>query len=164
MSNNIIEIFTDGSSLGNPGPGGYGVLMKYGEKQKQLSAGYKLTTNNRMELMAVIQALKMLNDFAKGKEIIIYSDSKYVIHAVEKKWVFSWVKKNFKNKANADLWRVFLNEYSKYNIKFHWVKGHSGHTENEICDKLAKKSAEGNRLKIDHGYELAKKDQLKTLF
>ena len=162
MSNHIIEIFTDGSSLGNPGPGGYGILMKYGEKQKKLSAGYKLTTNNRMELMAVIQAIKMLNDFAKEKEIIIYSDSKYVIHAVEKKWVFGWVKKNFKDKANADLWRVFLNEYSKYNIKFHWVKGHSGHTENEICDKLAKKAAENKNLKIDHGYEssLNKPNQL----
>lgn len=162
MSNQIIEIFTDGSSLGNPGPGGYGVLMKYEEKQKKLSAGYKLTTNNRMELMAVIQALKMLNDFAKEKEIVIYSDSKYVIHAVEKKWVFGWVKKNFKDKANADLWRVFLNEYSKYNIKFHWVKGHSGHTENEICDKLAKKAAENKNLKIDHGYEssLDKPNQL----
>ena len=162
MSNHIIEIFTDGSSLGNPGPGGYGVLMKYREKRKKLSAGYKLTTNNRMELMAVIQAIKMLNDFAKEKEIVIYSDSKYVIHAVEKKWVFGWVKKNFKDKANADLWRVFLNEYSKYNIKFHWVKGHSGHTENEICDKLAKKAAENKNLKIDHGYEssLDKPNQL----
>ena len=98
--------------------------MKYGEKQKRISAGYRLTTNNRMELMAVIQALKMLNDVAKEKEIIIYSDSKYVIHAVEKKWVFGWVKKNFKDKANADLWRLFLNEYPKYNIKFHWIKGH----------------------------------------
>ncbi|MEK9601532.1 MAG: ribonuclease HI [Bacteroidota bacterium] len=162
MSNHIIEIFTDGSSLGNPGPGGYGVIIKYREKQKKLSAGYKLTTNNRMELMAVIQAIKMLNDFAKEKEIVIYSDSKYVIHAVEKKWVFGWVKKNFKDKANADLWRAFLKEYSKYNIKFHWVKGHSGHNENEICDKLAKKAAESKTLKIDHGYEssLNKPNQL----
>ena len=164
MSNNTIKIFTDGSSLGNPGPGGYGIVMKYGKKQKQLSEGYKLTTNNRMELTAVIKALKMLNDFAKEKEVLIYTDSKYVINAIEKKWVFGWVKKNFKDKANADLWRIFLNEYSKYKIKFRWVKGHSGHTENEICDKLAKKSAEGNGLKIDHGYESAKNDQLKTLF
>lgn len=156
MSNQIIEIFTDGSSLGNPGPGGYGIVMKYGAKQKQFSEGYQLTTNNRMELMAVIQALKMLNDVAKEKEVIIYSDSKYVIHAVEKKWVFGWVKKNFKDKANADLWRMFLKEYSKYNIKFHWVKGHSGHTENEICDKLAKKAAEGKLLKTDYGYESSK--------
>ena len=156
MLNQTIEIFTDGSSLGNPGPGGYGIVMKYGEKQKQVSAGYRLTTNNRMELMAVIQALKMLNDIAKEKEIVIYSDSKYVIHAVEKKWVFGWVKKNFKDKANADLWRIFLREYSKYNIKFHWIKGHSGHTENEICDKLAKKAAEGKELMTDHGYESSK--------
>ena len=152
MSNNTIKIFTDGSSLGNPGPGGYGVVMKYGEKQKQFSEGYKLTTNNRMELMAVIQALKMLNDFAKGKEIWIYTDSKYVINAIEKKWVFGWVKKNFKDKANADLWRKFLEEYAKYTINFQWVKGHSGHTENEICDKLAKKAASNQSLKIDIGY------------
>jgi ribonuclease HI len=152
MSNNIIKIFTDGSSLGNPGPGGYGVVMKYGEKQKQFSEGYKLTTNNRMELMAVIQALKMLNDFAKGKEIWIYTDSKYVINAIEKKWVFGWVKKNFKDKANTDLWKKFLDEYTKYNINFQWVKGHSGHTENEICDKLAKKAASNQSLKIDIGY------------
>jgi ribonuclease HI len=138
--------------LGNPGPGGYGVVMKYGEKQKQFSEGYKLTTNNRMELMAVIQALKMLNDFAKGKEIWIYTDSKYVINAIEKKWVFGWVKKNFKDKANTDLWKKFLDEYTKYNINFQWVKGHSGHTENEICDKLAKKAASNQSLKIDIGY------------
>ena len=152
MSNNTIKIFTDGSSLGNPGPGGYGVVMKYGEKQKQFSEGYELTTNNRMELMAVIQALKMLNDFAKGKEIWIYTDSKYVINAIEKKWVFGWVKKNFKDKANTDLWKKFLEEYAKYTINFQWVKGHSGHTENEICDKLAKKAASNQSLKLDTGY------------
>jgi ribonuclease HI len=148
----IIEIYTDGSSLGNPGPGGYGIVMKYKGKGKKVSQGYQLTTNNRMELMAVVEALRSLNDTAREKQIHIYSDSKYVIDAVEKKWVFGWVKKGFLNKKNEDLWKRFLNEYAKYNVYFHWVKGHSGHTENEICDKLAKQAAEGENLKIDHGY------------
>ncbi len=148
----IIEIYTDGSSLGNPGPGGYGIVMKYKGKGKKVSQGYQLTTNNRMELMAVVEALRSLNDTALDKEIQIYSDSKYVIDAVEKKWVFGWVKKGFLNKKNEDLWKRFLNEYAKYKVYFHWVKGHSGHTENEICDKLAKQAAEGENLKIDHGY------------
>ena len=148
----IIEIYTDGSSLGNPGPGGYGIVMKYKGKGKKISQGYQLTTNNRMELMAVVEALRSLNDTALDKEIHIYSDSKYVIDAVEKKWVFGWVKKGFLNKKNEDLWKRFLNEYAKYKVYFHWVKGHSGHTENEICDKLAKQAAEGENLKIDHGY------------
>ena len=148
----IIEIYTDGSSLGNPGPGGYGIVMKYKGKGKKVSQGYQLTTNNRMELMAVVEALRSLNDTALDKEIHIYSDSKYVIDAVEKKWVFGWVKKGFLNKKNEDLWKRFLNEYAKYKVYFHWVKGHSGHTENEICDKLAKQAAEGENLKIDHGY------------
>ena len=148
----IIEIYTDGSSLGNPGPGGYGIVMKYKGKGKKVSQGYQLTTNNRMELMAVVEAPRSLNDTALDKEIHIYSDSKYVIDAVEKKWVFGWVKKGFLNKKNEDLWKRFLNEYAKYKVYFHWVKGHSGHTENEICDKLAKQAAEGENLKIDHGY------------
>lgn len=148
----IIEIYTDGSSLGNPGPGGYGIVMKYKGKGKRVSQGYQLTTNNRMELMGVVEALRSLNDTALDKEIHIYSDSKYVIDAVEKKWVFGWVKKGFLNKKNEDLWKRFLNEYAKYKVYFHWVKGHSGHTENEICDKLAKQAAEGENLKIDHGY------------
>jgi ribonuclease HI len=153
MPDNTIKIYTDGSSLGNPGPGGYGIVMQYGAKQKTSSAGFIRTTNNRMELMAVIESLRLLNETAKNKEIIIYSDSKYVINAIEKKWVFGWVKKNFKEKANADLWRQFLKEYAKYTIQFVWIKGHSGQVENEICDTLAKKAAEGKELAIDHGYE-----------
>lgn len=147
-----IEIYTDGSSLGNPGPGGYGIVLKYKGKRKTASQGYEKTTNNRMELLAVIEALRLLNDSARTMAIHIYSDSKYVIDAVEKKWVFGWQKKGFKGKANPDLWRRFLNIYPKYNIIFHWVKGHSGVPENEICDQLAKAAAEGKRLKVDHGY------------
>ena len=148
----IIEIYTDGSSLGNPGPGGYGIVMKYKGIRKTASKGFEKTTNNRMELMAVIDALRLLNDAARDKEIHIYSDSKYVIDAVEKKWVFGWEKKGFKDKKNADLWRQFLNKYPFHKIVFHWVKGHSGVPENEVCDQLAKKAAEGPELKIDHGY------------
>lgn len=147
-----IEIYTDGSSLGNPGPGGYGIVMRYKEIVKEASAGFQKTTNNRMELLAVIQALKMLNAHANDMEIVIYSDSKYVIDSVEKKWVFNWQKKGFVNKANADLWRKFLLIYPKFHVKFYWVKGHSGVAENERCDILAKKAAETKPLAIDQGY------------
>ena len=146
----IIEIYTDGSSLGNPGPGGYGIVMKYKGKGKKVSQGYQLTTNNRMELMGVIEALKKIK--TESANVTVYTDSKYVSDSVEKKWVFGWVTKGFLNKKNEDLWKRFLNEYTKYKVYFHWVKGHSGHTENEICDKLAKQAAEGENLKIDHGY------------
>lgn len=157
-----IEIYTDGSALGNPGPGGYGIVLKWREMRKTASQGFKKTTNNRMELLAVVEALHMLNDFAKDKQIVIYSDSKYVIDAVEKKWVFNWVKKGFKNKANDDLWRRFLDIYPRYSIHFVWVKGHSGVPENEVCDTLAKKAAEGKSLSVDHGY-IKNKDHGNTL-
>lgn len=147
-----IDIYTDGSSLGNPGPGGYGIVLKYNDNRKIASQGFEKTTNNRMELLAVIEALGLLNDSAKNMEIHIHTDSKYVINAIEKKWVFGWEKKGFKGKANADLWRRFLNKYSHFTLQFHWVKGHSGVEENEKCDQLAKKAAEGKDLKIDHGY------------
>ena len=161
MSNQTIEIFTDGSSLGNPGPGGYGIVIKYGEKQKQVSAGYRLTTNNRMELMAVIQALKMLNDVAKEKEIVIYSDSKYVINAVEKKWVFGWEKKGFKDKKNSDLWKRFLMIYRKHTVHFQWIKGHNQHPQNERCDQLAVSAAKGKNLIPDVAYEQIEKETAK---
>lgn len=148
-----IEIYTDGSSLGNPGPGGYGVVMKYKTLRKTASQGFRKTTNNRMELLAVIEALKLLNDKALNKEVIIYSDSQYVINAITKGWVYSWQKKNYKDKANADLWREFLSIYPKYKVKFEWVKGHSGVPENEVCDKLAKKAAEATNLLVDRGFE-----------
>jgi ribonuclease HI len=152
-----IEIYTDGSSLGNPGPGGYGIVLKYKNLKKTASKGFRETTNNRMELLAVIEALYMLNANARDKKIIIYSDSKYVINSIEKGWVFNWQKKNFKDKKNADLWRVFLQVYPHYKVTFEWVKGHSGIPENEECDKLAKKAAEGKNLKIDSGFESQKK-------
>lgn len=130
-----IEIFTDGASSGNPGPGGYGVILRSGNHYKELSGGYRKTTNNRMELLAVITGLEALK--SPNQNVLIYSDSKYIIDAVEKKWVFGWLNKGFAGKKNKDLWLRFLELNKKHNICFQWVKGHAGHTENERCDKLA---------------------------
>lgn len=146
-----ILIYTDGASRGNPGPGGYGIILKSGKHYKEVSEGYRLTTNNRMELLSVIVALEMIK--TKDLDIRIYSDSKYVIDAVEKGWVFNWEKKNFKKKKNADLWRRFLKIYKDYRIRFVWVKGHAGHPENERCDELAVEAALAPDLLIDEGYE-----------
>jgi ribonuclease HI len=148
----MITIYTDGAARGNPGPGGYGVVMKFKEHRKELTAGYRLTTNNRMELMAVCVALEALKE-GFGLEVSIYSDSKYVIDAVQKGWLQSWVKKGFKDKKNPDLWRRFLAVYQKHKVKFIWVKGHAGIAENERCDQLAVQSSFGPNLLIDQGYE-----------
>lgn len=131
----MIEIFTDGAASGNPGPGGYGIILRSGEHRKELSAGFRKTTNNRMELLAVIVALEAIKK--PGHDITIYSDSKYVIDSVQKRWVFNWVKKGFAGKKNKDLWLRFLESYKKHTIRFVWVKGHAGHPENERCDELA---------------------------
>ncbi|MDF3076299.1 MAG: ribonuclease [Sphingobacteriaceae bacterium] len=131
----MIEIFTDGASSGNPGPGGFGVILKSGNHYKEISAGYRKTTNNRMELMAVIVGLESIKK--PGQEVIIYSDSKYVIDAVEKRWLNGWVSKGFAGKKNKDLWLRFLDVYKLHKVKFKWVKGHAGHPENERCDELA---------------------------
>jgi ribonuclease HI len=144
-------MYTDGSSRGNPGPGGYGVVLKYNQHRKELSEGFRKTTNNRMELLAVIAGLEALKE--PGQAVKVFSDSKYVVDAVEKGWIWGWVKKNFKDKKNEDLWRRFIQVYNKHKVKFEWLKGHAGDIENEICDRLAVKSAEGFDLKIDHGYE-----------
>ena len=146
-----IVIYTDGSAKGNPGNGGYGIVMISGNHRKELKKGFRLTTNNRMELLAVIIALENIKK--TNSSIIIYSDSKYVINSVEKKWVFSWEKNNFKKKKNADLWIRFLCVYRKQNISFIWVKGHSNNTENERCDFLAVQAAESNALIADQWYE-----------
>jgi ribonuclease HI len=131
-----IYIYTDGSSMGNPGPGGWGVVMKFRDKTKELSGGEKFTTNNRMELLAVIEALESVT--VNKYPIEVYSDSKYVVDSISKGWVFNWVKKpNFGGKKNEDLWRRFLKVYPNFNVTLNWVKGHNGHPENERCDKLA---------------------------
>ncbi|MBK6642225.1 MAG: ribonuclease HI [Bacteroidetes bacterium] len=147
----MINIYTDGSSLGNPGPGGYGIIMVSGPHRKELSAGFRKTTNNRMELLSVIIALESLKK--EGETVLITSDSKYVIDSVEKGWVFGWVKKNFSGKKNADLWKRFLLIYNKHQVKFRWVKGHNNHSENERCDELAVAAANSSHLAIDAGFE-----------
>lgn len=145
-----ITIYTDGAARGNPGPGGYGVVLLSGQYRKELSDGYLLTTNNRMELLAVIVALETLK--IPGSEVTIYTDSRYVADAVEKGWVFNWVAKRFKNKKNPDLWMRFLEIYKKHHVKFVWVKGHSNNPLNEVCDRLAVEASFGNDLQEDEGY------------
>jgi ribonuclease HI len=146
-----INIYTDGSSLGNPGPGGYGIVLMSGSHYKELLQGYRLTTNNRMELLAVIVALESLKK--EGSTVHLYTDSKYVVDAINKKWVFGWEKKGFNGKKNPDLWKRFLLIYPKHKVDFHWVKGHAGHEFNEKCDQLAVEAANSNTLLVDEGYE-----------
>jgi ribonuclease HI len=147
----MIKIYTDGSSRGNPGPGGYGAVMLAGTLRKELSEGFRLTTNNRMELLSVIVALETLKK--EGTAVTVYSDSKYVVDSVELKWVFGWEKKSFKDKKNPDLWKRFLTIYRKHTVTFVWVKGHATNVENNRCDELAVAAATGKDLKIDSGYE-----------
>jgi len=155
-----VELYTDGSARGNPGPGGYGVILKYGNTEKELSQGFRKTTNNRMELLAVIVGLESLT--RDGVEVHVYSDSKYVVEAINQGWVFGWQKKGFKNKKNPDLWQRFLKIYPKHKVKFHWVRGHNDHPFNERCDVLATTAADGYKLLVDEGYEagLSGKDDL----
>ncbi|MCU0393970.1 MAG: ribonuclease HI [Thermoflexibacter sp.] len=149
----MIEIYTDGSSRGNPGAGGYGVVLisRKHKIRKELSAGYRNTTNNRMELLAVIVGLEALKIIPS--EVLIYSDSQYVVNAVEKNWLLGWEKVDFKNKKNADLWKRFLKVYRLHHVRFQWVKGHAGNPENERCDVLATTAADGIALLVDEGYE-----------
>ncbi|WKN43686.1 ribonuclease HI [Tunicatimonas pelagia] len=147
----MVTIYTDGSSRGNPGRGGYGTVMLYKGHRKELSEGYRLTTNNRMELLAVIMGLEALK---KGGTVVeVYSDSQYVVDAVNKGWVWNWQKKDFKGKKNADLWKRFIPAYRKHDVTLKWIKGHSGIPENERCDELAVGSADGNSLRVDKGFE-----------
>ncbi len=148
-----IKIFSDGSSRNNPGISGYGTILVYGEHRKELSGGFKLSTNNRMELMGVIVGLEALKK--ENLEIEITSDSKYVVDAINKGWLFSWEKQNFKDRKNSDLWIRFLVEYRKHDIKMIWIKGHNEHPENERCDVLATTESAKNisLLKIDEGYK-----------
>ena len=146
----FIEIYTDGAARGNPGPGGYGVVLKYKNFRKEISGGFNHTTNNRMELLAVIIGLESITQ--KDLLVKVYSDSKYVIDSINLKWVFRWQKNGFKNKANPDLWQRLL---KCYNIKKHeliWVKGHADNIENNRCDELAVQISKKNNLPIDEGY------------
>lgn len=147
----MIRIYTDGAAQGNPGPGGYGVILKYGSHVKEISQGYRLTTNNRMELLAVITGLEAIKK--EGIPVSIYSDSQYVIKSIEQGWLWGWEKKNFAKKKNADLWRRYILLHKKYKPKFHWVRGHAGHVENERCDFLAVAAAQSPGLLVDAEYE-----------
>lgn len=147
----MIRIYTDGAAQGNPGPGGYGVVLKYKDAVKELSGGFRLTTNNRMELLAVITGLEAIKKDGIG--VTIYSDSKYVVDSVEKGWIWGWQKKNFAKKANADLWQRYIPLHQKYKPRFVWIKGHAGHPENERCDQLAVEAASSGKLKVDIEYE-----------
>ena len=157
-----IIIYTDGSAKGNPGRGGYGVVMLSGKHRKEISEGFLLTTNNRMELLAVIVGLESVKKI--NSEIVVYSDSKYVVNAVEKGWLFNWHKKSFKGKKNPDLWVRFLSVYKKHSIRFLWVKGHNNNIENERCDRLAVSAAEGTDLVSDVWYENQNRNNNSTLF
>ena len=155
-----IVVYTDGSAKGNPGNGGYGIVMISGGYRKELKQGFRLTTNNRMELLAVIVALENIK--IKKSVVTVYSDSKYVVDAVEKKWVFGWEKKNFNKKKNPDLWIRFLKIYRQHNVTFKWVKGHANNKENERCDYLAVEASDKKPLETDDWYEKSKEKN--TLF
>lgn len=151
MGEDAIIIYTDGASRGNPGRGGYGVILKYKDKYKEFSYGYMKTTNNRMELLAVIVGLEAIKK--RDLPVVVYSDSSYVVDAIEKKWLLGWVKKGFVGKKNEDLWRRYLKAAQGLNIKFIWVKGHSTNAGNNRCDQLATQAADSSELGIDRVYE-----------
>lgn len=147
-----VIIYTDGSSRGNPGPGGYGVILKWGSIEKELSQGFRLTTNNRMELLAVIAAMENLK--RNNLHIIVYSDSQYIVNAIEKGWLKKWIATDFKGgKKNKDLWLQYYNLAKNHNVRFVWVRGHADNQYNNRCDVLATTAAKGKVLEIDEGYE-----------
>ena len=146
-----ITLYTDGAASGNPGPGGFGVVLKSGIHRKEIAMGFRKTTNNRMELLAVIVGLEALK--MPGNVVTVYSDSRYVVDAIEKGWLFEWEKKGFKGKKNPDLWRRFLTVYRKHQVRFIWVKGHANVAENERCDQLAVQAYKNPNLLIDSYYE-----------
>lgn len=148
-----IEIYTDGACSGNPGKGGYGILMRVTENgyEKRFSEGFQKTTNNRMELLAVIVALEKLK--VDDHDVHIYTDSRYVADAVNQNWIYGWIKKGFKNVKNPDLWKRFIPLFKKHKPTFHWIRGHAGHPENEICDRLAVAAYNTENLQTDEGFE-----------
>ena len=152
-----IELFTDGASSGNPGPGGFGSILRSGTHYKEISAGFRKTTNNRMELLAVIIGLEAI--IKPKQSVTVFSDSKYVIDAIEKKWVFGWVKKSFAGKKNKDLWLRLLPLLKNHTVQFVWVKGHNGHPENERCDELAVLASKQKDLPADWVFEQEQQNQ-----
>jgi len=151
MSHHLM-IYTDGAARGNPGPGGYGIVLIWGQKRKEIAAGYRLTTNNRMELLAVIVALQSLTKTAIP--VTIYTDSKYIVDSVQKGWLQNWIKTDFKGgKKNKDLWLQYNELAKQYHVRFVWVKGHADNAMNNRCDELATQAADGKHLLIDEVYE-----------
>lgn len=148
---NEITIYTDGAASGNPGKGGYGVVLISGRHRLEKSEGFRLTTNNRMELLAVIVGLEALK--IPGSNVVIYTDSRYVADSVEKGWLFQWESKAFKKKKNRDLWIRFLKAYRKHHVRFVWIKGHAFNPENELCDQLAVEASRSDNLSEDTGYK-----------
>ena len=153
-----IYLYTDGAASGNPGPGGYGVVLRCADKEKEMSGGFSLTTNNRMELLAVIKGLEAIR--WENAEVHVYSDSSYVVKAINEGWIEKWQRKGFSKVKNTDLLIRFLTVYTKHRVAFHWIKGHAGHPENERCDKLAVAAgagavAAGQVLPPDPGYNPA---------
>jgi len=148
-----VHIYTDGAAKGNPGNGGYGVIMELvgSNYKKEFYEGFKYTTNNRMELLAVIVGLEKITK--PNMKVLVISDSKYVVDAVEKKWVFGWEKKGFKDKKNPDLWMRFLKIYRQHQVDFKWIKGHNNHPQNERCDELAVMASGLPNLSVDAFYE-----------
>ncbi|MCB9178771.1 MAG: ribonuclease HI [Flavobacteriales bacterium] len=146
-----VTIHTDGAASGNPGPGGYGAVLESGKHRKELWGGYRRTTNNRMELLAVIAALEALK--GDGHEVLVVSDSKYVVDAVEQGWLFGWERKRWAKVKNPDLWKRFLQVYRRHNVRFEWIRGHNGHPLNELCDQLAVAASKQSVLAVDEGYE-----------
>jgi len=151
--NHEVHIYTDGAAKGNPGNGGYGVVMELvgTPYKKEFYEGFRLTTNNRMELLAVIVGLEKLKN--PNMKVLVVSDSKYVVDSVEKKWVFGWEKKGYKDKKNPDLWKRFLIAYRKHQVDFKWIKGHNNHPQNERCDQLAVMASMQPKLSVDEYYE-----------
>ncbi len=147
----MIHIYTDGASRGNPGRGGFATILVKGTHRKEISKGFKHTTNNRMELLAVITGLEALKQM--GEEVTVTSDSKYVVDAINQKWIFGWIKKDWKGVKNSDLWKRFFIVYKKHKVTMKWIKGHNDHSENELCDLLATTAADSGQLHIDTWYE-----------
>lgn len=157
----VITIYTDGSSRGNPGPGGFGIVLMSGQHRKDVACGFRRTTNNRMELLGVITALEMLK--IPNSIVTIYTDSKYVADAINQNWLSGWIKKNFKNVKNPDLWARFIRIYKQHKVRFVWVKGHADNPYNNRCDQLAVAAATGNKLLVDDYFEMTENENNNTL-
>jgi len=153
-----VTIYTDGACSGNPGPGGYGVILISGSHRKEISEGFILTTNNRMELLAAIVALESLRK--PGTHVTLHTDSQYLVNAVNKGWLFGWEQKRFSKKKNPDLWIRFLKVYRQHNVRLVWIKGHANIPENERCDALAVEASKSKSLSIDDGYRVNDDDAL----